>query len=127
MFVSDKPFQSNLIFVGEAKSLPLRGAPKRCFTWIGYGLTHKRWTRLERLARDKHSSLSQKNVNCGHKKFYNTGPGMFRNFYLVKFTKIVKCSATTVTREKLVNIVESLEFYKNIDVCSTKFQESNFS
>jgi hypothetical protein len=46
---------------------------------------------------------------------------MFRNFYLVKFPKIAKCSATTVAREKLMNIVESLEFYKNIDVYSTKF------
>jgi len=109
------------MFVGEVRSLTFRGAPERCFTQVGYGLTHKRWTRLERLARDKHSSLLQKYVNYGHKKFYNTGPGMFRNFYLVKFPKIVKCSATTVAREKLVNIVESLEFYLNVDVCSTKF------
>ncbi len=31
-------------------------------------------TRLERLARDKHSSLLQKSVNYGQKKFNNIGP-----------------------------------------------------
>jgi hypothetical protein len=29
---------------------------------------------LESLAREKHSSLSQKSVNYGRKKFYNIGP-----------------------------------------------------
>ncbi len=33
----------------------------------------KQLTRLERLARDKHSSLSQKSVNYDRKKFYSTG------------------------------------------------------
>ncbi len=41
------------------------------------GLTNKHQTRLERLARDKHSSLSRKFVNYGRKKFYRIGPGDF--------------------------------------------------
>jgi len=27
------------MFAGKVKILPLSGAPLRCFTWIGYGLT----------------------------------------------------------------------------------------
>jgi hypothetical protein len=38
------------------------------------GLDHKKLTRLERLARDKHSSVLQKFVTYGCKKFYNIGP-----------------------------------------------------
>jgi hypothetical protein len=36
--------------------------------------TRKRYTRLERLARDKHSSLLRTLINYGRKKFYNIGP-----------------------------------------------------
>jgi hypothetical protein len=38
------------------------------------GLTRKHYTKLERLARDKHSSLLRKYVNYGNKKFYSAGP-----------------------------------------------------
>jgi hypothetical protein len=71
MLVAGKPVQSSLVFVGKAWS----GAPERCFTWVGSGLTRKYWTRLERLAKDKHSSLLQKSINYGCKKFNSTGPG----------------------------------------------------
>jgi hypothetical protein len=37
-------------------------------------LTHKQKTMLETLAMDKHSSLLQKIVNYGCKKFHNIGP-----------------------------------------------------
>ncbi len=67
-------FQPSLIFVGEVRSLPQSGAPRWCFTQVGSGLTCIHKTRLERLARDKHSSLLQKSVNYGHKKFYSTSP-----------------------------------------------------
>ncbi len=39
----------------------------------GRRLTHKYYTRLERLARDKHSSLLRKSVNYDRNKFYDTG------------------------------------------------------
>ncbi len=45
------------------KSLPQSGVHERCFTWVGSGLTHKHQTMLERLTRDKHSSLLRKSVN----------------------------------------------------------------
>jgi hypothetical protein len=44
------------------------------FTWVGFGLTCKHKTRLEKLARDRHSSLLQKSVNCGQKKFKSLVP-----------------------------------------------------
>jgi len=37
-------------------------------------LPRKHWARLEKLARDKCSSLLQKLVTHGRKKFYNIGP-----------------------------------------------------
>ncbi len=36
--------------------------------------TLKHWTRLERHAKDKHSSLLRKSVNYDRKKFYSTSP-----------------------------------------------------
>ncbi len=49
--------------------------PCRCST-LGQAsrLTRKHQTRLERLARDKLSSLLRRSVNYGQKKFYNIGP-----------------------------------------------------
>jgi hypothetical protein len=38
------------------------------------GLACKHWTRLEWLARDRHSSLSLKLANYGRKKIYSNGP-----------------------------------------------------
>jgi hypothetical protein len=73
VFVTGKPFQPNLLFVGMAKSLPLSGALERCFTWVGSFRTHKHCTILERLARDEHSSLLQKLVTYGRKKVYKIG------------------------------------------------------
>jgi len=48
------------------------GAPERCSTLrLTTGLTHKHYVRLERLARDKHTSKLRKFVNYRGKKFYN--------------------------------------------------------
>ncbi len=44
--------------------------------WVGFGLARKHWTRLEKLATDKHPSLLRKSVNNGHNKFYSTGPSI---------------------------------------------------
>ncbi len=43
--------------------------PEKCFTRVGSGLTFKHKTRLERLAKDEHSSLLRKSENYSHKKF----------------------------------------------------------
>jgi hypothetical protein len=75
MFDPGTPFQPCLIIVGEARSLTLSGAPERCFTWVGSGITRKYYNRLERLARDKHSSLLHKFANYGQKSFITLGSG----------------------------------------------------
>ncbi len=53
------------------------------FTRVGSGLTRKHSTRLKKIASNKHSSLFQKFINYGGKKFYNIAPcGLpFRKFY----------------------------------------------
>jgi len=55
------------------KAKPISGAPKRCSTEKGCDLTHKHLTGLERLARDKCSSLLWKGITDARKKFYNIG------------------------------------------------------
>ncbi len=75
MFVPDKPFQSSVMFADEARSLPKSGAV------VPASLANK--TRLERFARDKHSSLLQKSVNYGRKKcLIVQAPGAFKNIRL---------------------------------------------
>ncbi len=69
MFVPGKLFQSSPMFAGKARAYP-SGAPERLHT----GLPRKHWTGLEKLARDKHSSLLGKSVNYGRNEFYRTGP-----------------------------------------------------
>jgi hypothetical protein len=54
----------------------LKGAS---LAWVGSGPTGKHYTLLERLARDKHSSLLRKSVNYGRKKDYSTGPRVALN------------------------------------------------
>jgi hypothetical protein len=57
MFVLGKSFQPGLMFAGKARAFPSE-APFRCSTlWYAPGLMYKHYTRLVRLARDKHSSL----------------------------------------------------------------------
>jgi hypothetical protein len=51
VFASGKHFQPSLIFAAKARRTLW------CSTLIGYDLTHKYQTRLEKRARDKHSSL----------------------------------------------------------------------
>ncbi len=58
MFVPDKPFQTSLMFVSKA------GGPESdSLGEGGFNRTDNNWTRLERLARDKHSSLLEKFEN----------------------------------------------------------------
>jgi hypothetical protein len=72
-FVHDRLFQPSLMFLSKARNLPKSVAPERCFTWTGSRLTHKYLTRLERFAKDKHSSLLGTFVNHRCKKFNNIG------------------------------------------------------
>ncbi len=47
---------------------------------------------------------------------------MFCNFYLVKNHNIDNNWATTEASEKISTYLESLEFFKFVDVCLTKFE-----
>jgi hypothetical protein len=51
--------------------------PVKLFTAVIYEFSYivVCYTRLERFTKDKHSSLVQKFVNYGRKKFYNIGLG----------------------------------------------------
>jgi hypothetical protein len=59
----------------KARSLPLSGTTERWFSQVGFDLTHKEETRLERPTRDKRSNLFVKLIHYGPKKFYNIVPG----------------------------------------------------
>ncbi len=66
--------QASLMLVSKTKAY-LNEPLFRCSTPGKVpGLTHKRLTRLEGLARGKHSSLSRKSVDWGHEEFYNIEP-----------------------------------------------------
>ncbi len=73
MFFPGEPFQHSLMFVGKARSYTRVEHLKVASIGWASGLTHKHKTRLERLARDKHSSSLCKSVNYGRKNFYSTG------------------------------------------------------
>ncbi len=65
VLVPGKPFQPSLMSANKA----------RCFTRVGSGLNQKHYTRLERLNRDKHSSLLRTLVNYGRKSCITLGSG----------------------------------------------------
>ncbi len=66
LFVPGKPFQPSLVLAGNAGT-NMSEAPFRCSTLGRLLASH--YTRLERLDRDKHSSLLQKSINYHRKKF----------------------------------------------------------
>ncbi len=80
-------FQPSLIFVGK-EGLPESGKPETCFSQLGFGITRKHQTRLERPARDKHSSLFGSLVSQDQKKFNNMFPGSqyYKFFFSVNYT-----------------------------------------
>jgi hypothetical protein len=63
VFVPGKHFQLSLMSVGNTKSLPLCGTPEISLH-----------TRLERIDRDKHSSLLQTFISYSRKRLYHIGP-----------------------------------------------------
>ncbi len=71
------------MFVGKARSVFKSVAPEKGFTQVSSCLTHNHYTNLEKLAKDKHSSLFQTFVKYGRKKFYKIGPwGLYyKTFY----------------------------------------------
>jgi hypothetical protein len=57
VFVPVKPFQTSLLFVGKARNLSLSRAHEGFFNRVGSCFTNNHYTRFERIARDKHTSL----------------------------------------------------------------------
>jgi hypothetical protein len=103
MFAPGKPFQLSPLCVDKASSLPLSGVPERCFTWVGSCLTCKH-SILERLSRDKRSSLLRKFVTCSRKTFYNIGPRCYCYKTLFMFRRSRKgqfCIKLVFLKEKL--------------------------
>ncbi len=72
-----QPFPVHSNVCGQVQEPSKRGAPARCFTWVGSCLTCKHKTRLEKLARNKRSSLFWKVItyNIGHWGLY------YKTFY----------------------------------------------
>jgi len=66
----------------EASGLPYNGTPERCFSHIGSGLIRKHYTRLQRLAMDKQTSILRKSVNYDRKKFYRIDRRIAKRFLL---------------------------------------------
>ncbi len=67
------------MFVGKCRSLPYSGATERCITRVGSPLPVI-LTRLEKLAKDKGSSLLQRPLTYGHERLYNIGSGSIKPF-----------------------------------------------
>ncbi len=80
MFVPGKPLQPSVMFTIKAEDY-LNGAPLKKSTLILFNQGYpKHEARLEKLARDKHSSLLQRFVTYGRKKFYNIMPRLRLNY-----------------------------------------------
>ncbi len=84
MFVSGKSLYISLMFVGGAKVLH-----------VDSGLARKHLTKLERLARDKHSSLLQKIVNYGVKSFMTLGQKLEMDL-----ERLLRSNYEGITRDK---------------------------
>jgi hypothetical protein len=60
--------------MSSSKAGASSGVAEKCFTWVSFSFTHKHWTRLKRIARDKHASLFRKLVNYGQISFITLSP-----------------------------------------------------
>ncbi len=92
------------LFVGKFKC----GLPKRLFTLLGSGNTHKHFTRLERPARYKHSSLFWTFVNYSCKRFFNVGPRSCLNLICYLPTTWMNKTVTNLSLMVLMEIYLTL-------------------
>jgi hypothetical protein len=91
----------------------------RCFNWVGSSLTHKHLTRLEKLARDKHSSLLLKFVNYRRKKFYiiDTRSDIEKTVSLIIFSAVVESG-----NDHLFSMSNNLFYFVNKKTCYCRFE-----
>jgi hypothetical protein len=85
VLVRGKSLQPSLMLVSKALSLTLSGAPERLL-----------WTRLERLAKDEHSSLLRTFVNTVAKSFIVQVPGLLDRAWVMD----TSCSAQKDNQSK---------------------------
>jgi hypothetical protein len=71
VFVTNKPFQPSLMFVGKARANPREALKRSSPLEQALVLTNNYLARLEKLAGEKHSSLLRTIVNYESKKMYN--------------------------------------------------------
>jgi hypothetical protein len=84
VFVPGKLFQPSLIFEGKSGACPISIVSKRRVTRVASGFICKHLTRMDKIAKSKHSSLLRKFLNYVRKKFYNIDPaGLNKNFLLL--------------------------------------------
>jgi hypothetical protein len=84
--------QPSIIFVSKTRAYPRR-VPFSC-SILGSGpcLTHKHWIRLERLARDKHSSLLRNFVDYWRKNLTTLGAEGWKGFRAFPLIEFDPCS-----------------------------------
>ncbi len=75
MFSLGKPLKRSVMFGGKARSRPESGESEGCFTRVGFGLSRKLYTRLERLARDNTLACYEHSQIMDVKSFTNLDSG----------------------------------------------------
>ncbi len=101
--------------IGTERAYP-KEAPFRCST-LGQapGLTHQHQTRLERLAKEKRSSLLRKVVTYRRKKFYNivTWSHCYKAFFVRDLQIFVQRQSVCQTRLENLLKTNTLAYYEN--------------
>ncbi len=75
MFVPGNPLQPSLMFADKARAYPSEPSFRYSTNIVRSWPYAQTFNRLEKLARNKHSSLAQKSVNHGQKSFTTLRPG----------------------------------------------------
>ncbi len=89
-------FQPSLMFVGKGWSLTMSRVHRKNFTRVGSGIARRHQIRLERLARDKRSSLLFHSINEESKKFCSIGHVNIINFSTLSLSKLECWSVTSL-------------------------------
>ncbi len=98
-------------------------APFRCSTLEqAPGLTREHQTILERLARDKHSSLLRKSLNYGQKSFITSGPVMELNSHF--HIKVLFCRSASFGRKAFCRQTFGIQS-QHTDIWPTDIQDES--
>jgi hypothetical protein len=107
------------MFGSKARAYPSE-APFHCSNvWLAKSLSHKNYTRLERPAKDKLSSLLQTFIN-GFKKFLILAPG-WKSFPRTNALAYLVSSKVTKKVLRLSELVEFFSLSIQFDLCPDHF------